>query len=72
MSDGEIIEAMENGELSIAPFKKENLGPDSIDIFLGENLLVCKDVGSVLDPLEKILERLRKHAGLSGEAQRAH
>jgi dCTP deaminase len=53
MSDTEILEAMKAGELKIEPFEKENLGPDSIDIRLGKEVLIAKNVGRTLDPLKK-------------------
>jgi len=53
MSDVEILEAIKKGELRIEPFEKENLGPDSIDIRLGKEMLLAKNVGKTLDPLKK-------------------
>ena len=53
MSDSEILEAIEKGELRIEPFEKENLGPDSVDIRLGREMLLAKNVGKTLDPLKK-------------------
>ncbi|VVC04708.1 dCTP deaminase, dUMP-forming [Candidatus Burarchaeum australiense] len=53
MSDAEILEAMEKGELRIEPFERKNLGPDSIDIRMGRELLLAKNVGKTLDPLKK-------------------
>lgn len=53
MSDAEILEAMEKGELKIEPFDRSFLGPDSVDIRMGSELLLSKNVGKTLDPLRK-------------------
>jgi len=52
LSDEEILECIEKGDLKIEPFVKSNLGPDSIDIRLGGELLICRCKNRVLD-LEK-------------------
>jgi dCTP deaminase len=53
MSDAEILEAMEKGEIAIEPFDKSFLGPDSVDIRMGSELLLSKNVGRTLDPMKK-------------------
>lgn len=53
MSDYEILEAIKAGEIKIEPFEKANLGPDSLDIRLGREFLLSKNVGRTLDPLKK-------------------
>ena len=47
LSDTKILEAIENGEIVIEPFKKESLGTNSYDVHLGKYLAIYKD--EVLD-----------------------
>ena len=53
MSDAEILEAIEKGELRMEPFERASVGPDSVDIRLGSELLLSKNVGKTLDPMKK-------------------
>ncbi len=50
MSDIDVMEAMEKGEIRIDPFDRKFLGPDSMDIRLGNEVLVSKTVGKTIDP----------------------
>ncbi len=49
LSDEEILKEMEAGHLRIEPFNKELLGPDSLDIRLGNELLLAKNIPEVID-----------------------
>lgn len=49
--DREIINCVNNGRIVIKPFNKENLGPNSYDLHLGNTLLVYKN--NVLDVKKK-------------------
>jgi dCTP deaminase len=52
MSDKEILQAMERGEILIEPFSAEEmLGPCSVDLHLLDEFLVF-EVGRVIDPRE--------------------
>ncbi|WXG43749.1 MAG: dCTP deaminase [Promethearchaeati archaeon SRVP18_Atabeyarchaeia-1] len=52
MSDKEILQAMERGELLIEPFSAEEmLGPCSVDLHLLDEFLVF-EVGRIIDPME--------------------
>jgi len=52
MSDNEILQAMERGEILIEPFSAEEmLGPCSVDLHLLDEFLVF-EVGRVIDPKE--------------------
>ncbi|MBU0585900.1 dCTP deaminase [Candidatus Micrarchaeota archaeon] len=50
MSDIDILEAMETQEIKVEPFEKSLLGPDSLDIRLGNEILVSKAIGKTIDP----------------------
>lgn len=50
MSDIDMIEAIGKGEIRIDPFEKGLLGPDSLDIRLGNEILVSKTIGKTIDP----------------------
>lgn len=50
MSDVDVLDAMEKGEIGIEPFDRKLLGPDSLDIRLGNDILVSKTVGKTIDP----------------------
>ena len=49
LSDREILRAVEDGEIRIVPFNKENLGPCSVDLTLSDKFFVFKK-GTVVDP----------------------
>ena len=48
LSDSRILKAIESGEIIIDPFKRENLGPNSYDVTLG-NTLRCYENFAQLD-----------------------
>ncbi|MEW6528554.1 MAG: dCTP deaminase [Candidatus Micrarchaeota archaeon] len=50
MSDTDVIEAINKGEIGIKPFDKKFLGPDSLDIRLGDEMLVSKIIKKTIDP----------------------
>lgn len=50
MSDNDVLEAIERGEIKVEPFEKGLLGPDSLDIRLGNEILMSKAVGKPIDP----------------------
>lgn len=50
MSDIDVTEAMDKGEIKVEPFDRKYLGPDSLDITLGNEILVSKAVGKTIDP----------------------
>ncbi|VVB97931.1 dCTP deaminase, dUMP-forming [uncultured archaeon] len=50
MSDIDVLEAIGKGEIRIEPFERKFLGPDSLDIQLGNEVLVSKTVGKTIDP----------------------
>ncbi len=50
MSDVEVLEAMDAGSIKIEPFDRGLLGPDSLDIRLGNEVLVSRTVGKTIDP----------------------
>jgi dCTP deaminase len=50
MSDIDVLEAVGKGEIKIEPFDRKFLGPDSLDIRLGDDMLVSKTVGRTIDP----------------------
>lgn len=52
LSDVEILEELKKGNLKIEPFEKEMLGPDSIDIRLGNTILEAKKTNKIIDPLD--------------------
>jgi dCTP deaminase len=54
MSNIEIENAIRKGEIILMPFESENLGPDSIDIRLGNKLLIAKKTGKIIDPKNNI------------------
>ncbi|MGB9635487.1 MAG: dCTP deaminase [Candidatus Micrarchaeia archaeon] len=54
MSNIEIEKAIRNGEIILQGFESENLGPDSIDIRLGNKLLIAKKTGKIVDPRVEI------------------
>ncbi len=53
LSDSEILEELRRGKIKIVPFDSDSLGPDSVDIRLGNIILVAKKTGRIVDPLEK-------------------
>ncbi len=53
LSDEEILAEIKAGSIKIEPFDRQFLGPDSIDIRLGSDVLIAKAVGKTLDPLSK-------------------
>lgn len=50
MSDLDLLEAMGKGDVKVEPFEKNFLGPDSLDIRLGNEILVSKTIGKTIDP----------------------
>jgi dCTP deaminase len=50
MSDKDIREALSKGEIGVVPFEERFLGPDSLDIRLGDEILVSKGIGRTIDP----------------------
>lgn len=50
MSDMDVLEAMKKGEIKVVPFDKGFLGPDSLDIRLGNEVLISKTTGKTIDP----------------------
>ena len=49
MSDTDVLEAMEKGEIKVEPFERSLLGPDSLDIRLGNEMLISKGIGKTID-----------------------
>jgi dCTP deaminase len=47
LTDGQILESIEKGQIKIEPFRRECLGTNSYDVHLGATLAVYKD--SILD-----------------------
>lgn len=47
LSDKDILKAIEEGEIKVLPFEKENLGPCSIDLTLSDSFRIFKDGGEV-------------------------
>ncbi|MFZ1971124.1 MAG: dCTP deaminase [Candidatus Nanoarchaeia archaeon] len=63
LSDRDILEAMESGDIKIDPFNKKNLQPASIDVVLGDGFLVldCYDEeGGIIRFDEKPIYQKRK------------
>lgn len=60
MSDVEIEEAIKKKDIKIIPFERELLGPNSLDIRLGHEILVSKKRNIVIDPRnpEKFFEEV--------------
>lgn len=55
LSDGEIIELMENGLLEISPLEKGQIQPASVDITLGNTFAIVEDVASgIIDPMKSV------------------
>ncbi|MFN3870960.1 MAG: dCTP deaminase [Aquificaceae bacterium] len=58
LSDGSIKELIKSGKLVIEPYKEENIQASSIDLTLGNELLLymteCIDIKSSLVPVEKV------------------
>ncbi|MDD5337778.1 MAG: dCTP deaminase [Candidatus ainarchaeum sp.] len=50
MSDMDVLDAVKAGEIRVEPFERAFLGPDSLDIRLGNDMLVSKTVGKTIDP----------------------
>ncbi len=50
MSDIDVLDATDKGEIQINPFDKNLLGPDSLDIRLGNEILISKIIGKIIDP----------------------
>lgn len=50
MSDIDVLDAIEKGEVRVEPFDRSLLGPDSLDIRLGNEVLVSKTIGRTVDP----------------------
>jgi dCTP deaminase len=55
LSDGEILAEMKRGAIKALPFVRGNLGPDSLDITLGDEVLIFKQScdNAPIDPLKK-------------------
>ncbi|MBI4399238.1 dCTP deaminase [Candidatus Micrarchaeota archaeon] len=62
LSDSDILEAIEKQSLKILPFRREHLGPDSIDICLGREILVCNKINRQIDSRKKDVECFEKVA----------
>lgn len=43
LSDKDILEAIEKGEIKIEPFNKENIQPGSVDLTLGKDFLILDE-----------------------------
>lgn len=50
LSKQDILDAINKGELEIEPLIKDNLGPDSLDVRLGNKLLISRNINNVIDP----------------------
>lgn len=46
----EILEYIERGEIKVEPFDKSLVGIDSLDLRLGEEILIAKDINKTIDP----------------------
>lgn len=44
LSDKSILEAIDNGDIVITPFKKENLGTNSYDVHLDKTLYIMRNI----------------------------
>ena len=53
LSDKEIMREIKSGNLKMTHFEKSMLGPDSIDIRLGDSILEARKIGKVIDPRDK-------------------
>ena len=52
-SDTDIIEAIENGNISIVPFDRKNLGSNSYDQHLSNKLIIYESVKGYIDIKDK-------------------
>ena len=49
LSGKQIKECIQRGEIIIEPFEERFLGPDSIDIRLGNQIMVAKNIADIID-----------------------
>ncbi len=54
LSNRDIRNFIDRGDIIIEPFDPKHLGPDSYDIHLGSKVLISKIVNGVIDPMEGI------------------
>jgi len=59
LSDSEILEELDKGNIIIKPFRIEQLNPNSYDVRLGEYYAVERPPSRILDPFDKFL--VEKH-----------
>lgn len=52
MSDTDVLDAVRKGDIRVEPFERGLLGPDSLDIRLGDEILISKAVGKAIDPVK--------------------
>lgn len=61
LSDSDILQARENGDITIDPFNEENLQPASYDLHLDKHFLVFDEIQHhVIDPKEDLESKMKE------------
>ncbi|MHA1860601.1 MAG: dCTP deaminase [Candidatus Asgardarchaeia archaeon] len=57
----DIFMALKKGDIQIEPFNEDMVGPDSVDVHLGDKLLIVENNGEIIDPEDLSNQRVRVH-----------